>query len=400
MKKIYSFIITGICLMTILFPTVFAQEEASKELGTVRCRVEETLSDSYEVTSFSGGEIYTRVINFRGRILTGDYKGETLLVRQELDELGQINAYPAKPGDTFFVYLALGERGQLTGFAGDQVRDNTLLVLTVCFLGGLLIFGGWKGLKTIVSLVLTVLLVFLWFIPSLLKGYSPAGMVLLVSSAIIIMTLAIVIGFNKKAFSAALGCLGGVAAAGILCAVSMVTMRITGLVDSDSGILMYVAESGYINLKGIVFAGIIIGALGATMDVAISIAAALHELAQQAPGISCRQLIRSGFTIGQDMMGTMSNTLILAYAGSSLHVILLMYSQGMSFLDLINREMVAVELLQSLAGSIGMLCTIPITTVITACMVGTRRKPEEADCWPQGLPKDFTPWLGTEHQKG
>lgn len=386
--------------MTILFPAVFAQEELPKESGTVRCKVEEILSDSYNVTSFSGGEIYTRVINFRGKILTGTHKGETILVRQELDELGQINAYPAKSGDTFFVYLSQGERGQLIGFAGDQVRDNTLLILTLCFLGGLLVFGGWKGLKTIVSLVLTVLLVFLWFIPSLLKGYSPAVMVLLVSSVIIVMTLAIVIGFNKKALSAALGCLGGVAAAGILCAVSMVTMRITGLIDSDSGILMYVAESGYINLKGIVFAGIIIGALGATMDVAISIAAALHELAQQAPGISCRQLIRSGFTIGQDMMGTMSNTLILAYAGSSLHVILLMYSQGMSFIDLINREMVAVELLQSLAGSIGMLCTIPITTVITAYMIGRKTKPKETDCWPQGLPKDFTPWIDTEHREG
>lgn len=385
--------------MTILFPSVLSAAQDSQEPDAVRCRVEEILSDSYDVTTFSGGEIYTRVINFRGKILTGSHKGETILVRQELDELGQINAYPAQPGDTFFVYLALGDRGQLMGYAGDQVRDVTLLALTVLFLGGLLLFGGWKGMKTIVSLALTVALVFLWFIPSLLQGRSPKVMVLLVSSVIILLTLAIVIGLNKKALSAALGCLGGVAAAGLLCAVSMVTMRITGLVDSDAGILMYVSESGYIDLKGMVFAGIIIGALGATMDVAISIAAALHELAAQAPGISTRQLIRSGFTIGQDMMGTMSNTLILAYVGGSLNVILLMYSQGMPFVDLINREMVAAELLQSLAGSIGMLCTIPITTIAASYMVGRRGKTFQEDNWPQGVPMDFSQWIDLPVEK-
>ncbi|MBR5486203.1 MAG: YibE/F family protein [Oscillospiraceae bacterium] len=393
MKNFHRFIISVILLMTIALTMVFANAQPTEvKEETVRCRVQEILSDSYDVTVFSGGEIYTRVINFRGEILNGKYKGQTLLVRQELDELGQINAYPAKEGDVFFLHLTTGERGQLTGFASDHVRSGTLALLTAAFFGGLVLFGGLKGLKTVFSLSLTVILVFCWFIPSILNGKNPVAAALLVSFVIIFATLLIVIGINQKTISALLGCWGGIAAAGIICAVSMYTMRITGLVDSDSGILMYVANGGNINLKGIVFAGIIIGALGATMDVAVSVAAALHEIAEQAVGITPRQLVRSGLSIGRDMMGTMSNTLILAYAGGSLQVILLMFSQQMNFEQLINREMVAVELLQALAGSIGMLCTIPITTVVTAWLIsrkgGSGKKSALPANWPQCMPFD------------
>ncbi len=399
MKNFHRFIISVILLMTIALTVVFAHAAPSEiEDETVRCKVQEILTDSYDVTVFSGGEIYTRVINFRGEILNGKHKGQTILVRQELDELGQVNAYPAKVGDVFFVHLATGERGQLTGFASDHVRGGTLALLAAAFFGGLILFGGLKGLKTVISLLITVVLVFCWFIPALLNGTNPAMAALMVSFVIILATMVIVIGINQKTISALLGCFGGIGAAGILCAVSMYTMRITGLVDSDSGILMYVANGGNINLKGIVFAGIIIGALGATMDVAVSVAAALYEIAEQAAGITPRQLVRSGLSIGRDMMGTMSNTLILAYAGGSLQVILLMFAQQMSFEQLINREMVAVELLQALAGSIGMLCTIPITTVVTAWLIsrkgGSGKKSTLPMEWPQCMPVDRDEFAG------
>ena len=177
------------------------------------------------------------------------------------------------------------------------------------------------------------------------------------------MTLIIVQGPNTKSLAAGLGCCGGLIVVSILTTIMTEILRISGLVDEDSVYLLYLETQNPINLKGIIFAAITLGAMGAILDIAVDIAASLNEVQRHASKKSMRQTIKSGITIGKDIVGSMSNTLILAYIGSSLSVILLLLVHSGSLQDLLNSELIVVEILQALAGSIGILFTIPITAI-------------------------------------
>lgn len=214
--------------------------------------------------------------------------------------------------------------------------------------------------------------VFLVFIPSVLSGYNIYLSSILICAYVILMTLAIVGGFNKKSAAAALGCFSGVLISGALTLMMGGILHINGMTDEHSFYLFNVNPTNPIDLKGVVFAAIIIGAMGAIMDVSISIASSLWELFEQVENPTAGQLIRSGFAIGRDMMGTMSNTLILAYIGSSLSLVLLLMAYSPPLLSLLNREMIVSELLQTLVGGVGILCTIPMTSFICSMMY-TRR---------------------------
>ena len=145
------------------------------------------------------------------------------------------------------------------------------------------------------------------------------------------------------------------------------------MVDDDSLHLYLLNEDRPIDLKAIIFSAIIIGAIGAIMDVSVSIASSLKELQDQVEHVSFGMLLKSGITIGKDMMGTMANTLILAYIGSSLSVTLLLVAYSNSLLTLFNREMIVVEILNALVGSFGILLTIPLT-----CFTATTKSAENA----------------------
>jgi uncharacterized membrane protein len=180
------------------------------------------------------------------------------------------------------------------------------------------------------------------------------------------MTLLIVIGFNKKSLTAAIGCISGILVTGIITIFMDKALMLSGIVDDHSRYLANLPLENQINLRAIIFAGIIIGAMGAIMDVAMSIASALWELREKAGMIKFEALLKSGLTIGRDIFGTMANTLILAYIGSTLSVILILSVYNNSLMILFNSEMIIVEILQALAGSFGILLTMPLTAFICA----------------------------------
>ncbi|MCL2411774.1 MAG: YibE/F family protein, partial [Treponema sp.] len=219
-----------------------------------------------------------------------------------------------------------------------------------------------KGFNTLLSLGFTFAAIFAVFIPAILSGKNIYLMSILVCVYTIAMTLLIVIGFNKKSLASVAGCTGGVMAAGIIALVMDRVLMLTGIVDEHSRFLINLPGDIQLNLNAVIFAGIIIGAMGAIMDVAISISSSLWEIQDKAKIIKNKELFRSGLNIGRDIMGSMANTLILAYIGSSLSVVLLLSVFSGSFLDLFNSEMIAVEILQALAGSFGILLAIPLTS--------------------------------------
>lgn len=377
MRKISVFLLAMLLLCMSVLPAYAQTGEATEEQITVRGKVVAVLSDEMVSTDFSGGQIQTRVLTLEVEILSGAFQGQIATVQQTFDEISLPSAYPAKKGDLLFVSLSLDKENRLVGFAADYVRDIPIALLAGGFLLFLLLFGRMKGLKTVLSLLMTCFVVFGVFFPLAVRNVSPVWLSLLCAAVMTGFTLLLVCGFTQKAFSAIAGCLGGLLVSGLLAVVFLYTMRLSGIVDEEAAFLRFISDDYVLDFKGLLFAAIIIGASGATMDVAVSIASSLDELIQKAPDLNSRQLFLSGVHIGRDIMGTMSNTLILAYVGGAIHLILLLYAYLVPFLNIINRETVAAEILIALCGSIGMLSTIPLTALIV-CGLHRRKNPPES----------------------
>ncbi|MCL2372562.1 MAG: YibE/F family protein [Defluviitaleaceae bacterium] len=243
-----------------------------------------------------------------------------------------------------------------------HVRLHFVVMLGLVFFGLMLLFARAKGLNAMLALGFICAAIFFVMVPAVLAGRNIYVITLIICAYAILSTLPMVIGLNKKAYAAMLGCAGGVALAAILFFTMAHIAQLTGFVDHDATWLTMLDNP--IDLRGILFAGVVLGALGAIMDVALSISSSLWEVRQAGEKLGFRRLFASGMTIGQDMMGTMLNTLILAYIGSSLSWIILISAHSTSFTLLFNAELVIVELLRALVGSMGMLFAIPLTAAV------------------------------------
>ena len=160
--------------------------------------------------------------------------------------------------------------------------------------------------------------------------------------------------------------MSGIFGAALLVLIMDQFLSLTGIVDEDSIYLLLMNPDKPIDLKGIFFGAIIIGAMGAIMDVSMSISSALYEINEKYAARGFKELVESGISIGRDIMGTMANTLVLAYIGSSLSIVLLLITYNPSLIDLLNRELVVLEILQALIGSMGILLTLPLTAIVSA----------------------------------
>lgn len=329
-----------------------------------------TASDVHlESTTYGDTEIVTPKMDLTVKLLDGFLTGETVEIRgQHIEQNSSASFYPYRAGDEIFVTFDFDENDDPVWFASDHVRDKSLFLLIGAFLLLLVLFGGRKGVNTVITLIFTTASVFLVMIPAIIKGVNIYLLTFIIASFIIVMTLGIVAGPSSKSLAAAAGCIGGVGVAGFLTVVMEYSMKISGLVDEDSMFVRLINPDHMIDLRGVIFGAIAIGALGAVMDVAMSIASSLDELLSYQPNLSAGELMRSGLNIGRDIIGTMANTLILAYVGSSLNVILLLMAYNHSLSAVLNREMVAVEVLQSVAGSIGILCAVPCTAAVTCAL--------------------------------
>jgi uncharacterized membrane protein len=213
------------------------------------------------------------------------------------------------------------------------------------------------------------------FVPSVLAGSNVYLMTALTCIFSIVTTLLITNGATAKSFTTILGCTFGVTMAAILAVYFDKSLKLTGLLDEHSIYLKTMGNGVEVDLRALIFAMIVIGAMGAVMDVAMDISSSLNELHVNAPHMKFLDLFKSGMTIGRDVMGTMANTLVLAYIGSSLCSILIYITYSSSLFELMNRENIVVELLQALIGSMAILLTIPLTTLV-CCFMYTGRGEE------------------------
>jgi uncharacterized membrane protein len=306
----------------------------------------------------------------------GPYAGKTIQLTHEL-----IAADPSSlsysPGDWVFIVPRQAENGTRFSITGP-VRDRGLLTLMGIFIFSLLIIGGRQGLRSLISLSIICLLIFKVLLPLMAKGYNPLAVSIGIAILATTIALFLVSGFNGKTIASIIGTICGVITASLLTWYFGNAIHLTGCSDETAQLLKYTAMN--INFQGMLFAGIIVGALGAITDMTMSIASAMQEIKNSNPGLGYEALVIQGLKVARDTIGTMTNTLILAYVGGAFSLLLLFISYQTSFARIINLEEIAAELVRMLAGSVGLIAAVPVTATVAAFTVGndlSSKKPED-----------------------
>lgn len=340
------------------------QKNETKVIESVKAKVIEA-GTPYERDNGSGGK--ETVQDVKLKILQGKEKNEkfeaTYIMTYDIDN--KIVGYELREGSTVFVNIE-NNNGEIKVSIQDVVRQNYLIGLIIFFFASILLIGRKKGLKSIIGLLITILAIFFVLLMAIFKGYNAVVVSIGTCFAIIILTFAIIGGWNKKTISAALGTLGGVVLAGVIATITGYLAQLSGAGKEEAIMLSVASKNVVFNFRELLFAEIIVSALGACMDVGMSIASSLSELKIKNPSMTGKELFKSGMNIGGDMIGTMTNTLILSFIGSSLVLVLLYMSSSIKFTDVINIEAIATEAVCAISGSIGIVYTVPITAAIYA----------------------------------
>lgn len=304
--------------------------------------------------------------NLELEILTGDYKGETVLVENYISALYSV---VCKENTHVIVTISTRAEGTYNVSVYSYDRANFLYSMIAVFFVMMGLIGGKKGVRSVLGLLFTFVCIFTLFIPMLYKGYSPILSSLLIVSVTTCVCLWLLNGFSIKTASAILGTILGVMIAGAISSVSGQIAHLTGFNMDEAESLLLVAQDYHMQVRGLLFASILISSLGAVMDMAMSIASTLFELYSNNPKLSRKSLFMSGMNVGHDMMGTMTNTLILAFTGASLNMLILIYSYNVPYYQLINTDMLGIEIIQAISGSIAVVLTVPIVAFVSAQLI-------------------------------
>lgn len=309
----------------------------------------------------------------KAKITSGKYKGEIFEIQNDLSN-NAVYDIIVKEGDKVVVMIEEHDDGAVA-FVADYSRGDYTLYLTILFVALILIIGRSKGVKAIISLGLTMISILYILLPSILKGANPIPISIAISIGVTVITIVIVGGINSKSIAAIIGTTAGVIIAGLISYFVGTKINLTGLSAEEASMLMYIPQGITFNFKNLLFSGIILGALGAVMDVGMSVASSIEEIHRANSDLTQRELFKSGMNVGKDVMGTMTNTLILAYAGSSIPMLLLFMAYETSMIKIMNLDVIATEIVRSLSGSIGLILTIPITALIASILI--KRDKEE-----------------------
>ena len=303
------------------------------------------------------------------KILSGTHKGEEV---KAVSSSGYLFGAHCTEGMKV-IALVSESQGELAVSVYSADRGCAVYAMIGIFVLCILVIGGKKGVASVGGLAFTMICIFFLFLPMIYRGYSPILSAVLVVILTTGVTMCMIDGLTRKSAAAMAGTVLGVIVAGIFAWVFGKVTQITGYNVSDIEELIYVEQKTDIRIGELLFSGILIAALGAVMDVGMSIASTLSEIQQKKPTLTGRELFASGMNVGRDMMGTMSNTLILAFAGGSLNTVVFIYAYHYQYLQIINMYSVGVELMQGISASMGVVLTVPFTSAIGAWML-TRKK--------------------------
>jgi uncharacterized membrane protein len=368
-------VIILVIVSTILFIVIgnrsfdYEAQNSSKEnfiKGTVIAIVDEESVENYDVTSTT--------LTFKCMLDSGNDEGKIITAEQYLTGavLGATSKVE-KNDDILLTYTESAEDNSKVWQYVTPNRTKGIFIMVGAFIVLILLIGKLKGLATVITLILTFGILFGVYIPSILCGANIYRMTILSAVIIILTSLIILNGLTKKTLCAIVGNLGGIMIAAALAYLANSMLSITGMVDENSINLTMLVSTVSIDLKALVWAGVVIGALGAIMDVAVSLSSSMQELSNEMKDRSYSRMVRSGFNIGRDAISTMTNTLLLAYVGGSFSIILLFFAYNKDLFYLMNIELIVTEIIQGIVGSIGILMAVPVTVLFAAWIFNNKK---------------------------
>ncbi len=389
LSPLLSTLILSLAAVTFFFAYAQAQKTPSIPQSTVqegisyeRAEVLEVTKNEYQniqdVENVVVGKQYLTV-----ELITGDYAGRQFT--NVVNNLSYLYGTVVEKGDQVTIAVVF-EDGEATNLVlQDYDRSKPLLIVMALFILITVLVGGKVGAKSLLGLCLTIVCTFAVLIPLLLGGSATLPTILAMCAYVTVVEFVILDGVNKKTLCAILGTISGVVIAAVFGQIACEIMRINGFrtyeVEPTIEALLQVKQGQAVNaslqLGDLLVGGILIAALGAVNDVAMSISSAMKELVTVNPNLSRKDLLKSGMTIGRDMVGTMTNTLILAFVGSSLIMMIYLVSLEPNYRQLMSTSYLSVEVVQGVASSVGVILAVPLSVVIGTVLFG-HRAPKKA----------------------
>lgn len=320
--------------------------------------VEEVLEEDLSPDPVVQGR-YRGTQKLRVKILEGKYKDTEFEVYNTLSSLHSNFAYKGLKA----VFTLRESGGKTAVWLYNLKRDSHVFALLGLFFAALILLGRGQGLKSVLGLVFTCVLIVTVLIPALFAGFPPVPVSIGLVSVMTIVSFILISGFTRKTYTAIIGTVSGITIAGIISAIVSYSAQLSGVNMEGGEQLLNLAPDYNLKLDGLLFASILIASLGAVMDVSMSIASSMQEMLAVNPRLSKKELFRSGLTVGKDITGTMSNTLILAFAGSSLPLVMMIWGYSMSFTQFINIPRIVIEVMHGISGSIGIIAAVPCTAL-------------------------------------
>lgn len=370
-RRIISVCAAALCVVLLAVGIVVAMRSKPKEYNQYYsvsyelAKVEKVILDNYEIDN-DAEHAKRGSQSLSVRIITGAHKGDVMPIT---NYLGPLHEKLARKGTVLTVMITKDSRE-----AGYQISVINYdlkwiyVVMILLFIAAVVIVGRKKGVMSLFGLAYSILAIVFFLVPMWLKGYKAVPLTILTAASITVFSFTLLGGFTRKSLAAICGTLACVLVAGAFAAICGAIGGVSGLNMEEAEWLLDEGKTLGItlNVRGLLVSGIIIASLGAVMDVAMSIASAVNELSEVDPSLPRGRLFKSGMNIGRDMIGTMTNTLILAFVGSSLNLIIIMFAAGMQPYQLINNDDTFMEVIKGVAGSIGLVLAVPLTAFIAS----------------------------------
>ncbi len=381
--SVKRFILTAFLFLLFCPPKVLAQDVSSQEQGgldnqlTVAQYQEETLEGRVTLVLEekqiipAGAEkpqIYQKLEVF---ITKGSLKGKRIIIENGTLPVSDLQRY--KRGDELVISYSKDAEGKDNFYIRDYVRRKPLLFVFLIFVFMVVLIGRLQGLTSLFGMALSLLVILKFILPEISKGKDPVQTAILGSLMIIPVTFVLSHGFNKKTVVAIVGTLISIVFTGVLTGIFVEFAKLTGFASEEAGFLQ-AYKGGLINIKGLLLGGIIIGVLGVLDDITISQSAIVEQLKTTNPKLKPGDLYSKAMSVGKDHIASMVNTLVLVYTGAALPLLILFIDSSRSFLEIINLEVVAEEVVRTLVGSIGLILAVPVTTVVASLVFSGNKK--------------------------
>jgi len=346
-------------LAAVFVVPVGAQELVRDTQVTSLARVVEVLNQ--EQRRIPGTEVKGDYQTIKVLILDGEEKGKEVTVENDYLQLNK--------GDKFYLVHTVNTlEGRDYYSVSEPYRLPVVYAMIALFLLAVLLFGGVQGVRGLASLIGSFLLIYFVLFPSIMSGYSPVLVSLGVSSLIIILGSYITHGFTKTTTSAVIGMVLTILVTGAMAHFVVGWADLSGY-SADEATYLHFNSRGSIDFVGLLLGGILIGLLGVLYDAAIGQAISVEELNRAGGDLSRRYIFKRAMRMGREHIGALVNTLAIAYVGASLPLLLLFYSSASSFTLSLNHEIFATEIIRTMIGSIGLILTVPVTSIVAVMLL-------------------------------